>query len=47
MATARTRSVRIGLALGLLMGILLSSCATSRGFGQDVQSLGRNIEKVH
>jgi predicted small secreted protein len=47
MATARTRCLRISLAIGLLVGIVLSGCATSRGFGQDVQSLGRNIEKVH
>ncbi len=47
MRTARRRSARIGLALGLLVGMVLTGCATSRGFGQDVQSVGRNIEKIH
>ncbi len=28
-----------------LTALLVSGCATSRGFGQDVQSLGRGIEK--
>ncbi len=46
----RTTKVRKGLLVsGLLvwalMALLFSGCATSRGFGQDVQSLGRDIEK--
>jgi predicted small secreted protein len=45
MAKRTIRGLRLGLALGFLTGLLLSGCATSRGFGQDVQSLGRNIEK--
>ncbi len=28
-----------------LTALLSSGCATTRGFGQDVQSLGRDIEK--
>ncbi len=43
----RLRCLRIGVAIGLLMGMLLSGCATSRGFGQDVQSVGRDIQRIH
>ena len=42
--------IRKGLLVSALLlcgltALLPSGCATSRGFGQDVQSLGRNIEK--
>ncbi len=33
------------LLLSVLTTLLFSGCATTRGFGQDVQSLGRDIEK--
>ena len=46
MATARARGLCVGVVLGIFLGLLLLGCATSRGFGQDVQSLGRNIEKI-
>jgi predicted small secreted protein len=35
-----------GVVLGALVAIFLSGCATGRGVGQDVQSLGRGIEKT-
>jgi predicted small secreted protein len=37
-----TRLLRNTLMLGLL---LLTGCNTTAGFGQDMQSVGRNIEK--
>jgi len=44
------QKIRKGLLVSALLlcgltALLPSGCATSRGFGQDVQSLGRNIEK--
>jgi len=45
MATLRTHGIRIGVVLWFLASLALGGCATSRGFGQDVQSPGRNIEK--
>ncbi len=35
----------IAMLVGCLLILLQAGCATSRGFGQDVQSLGRDIEK--
>jgi predicted small secreted protein len=45
-----TQKIRKGLMASaiLLCGLttlLFSGCATTRGFGEDVQSLGRDIEK--
>ena len=37
--------VRTGVVLCCLVAVFLAGCATSRGVGQDVQSLGRGIEK--
>jgi predicted small secreted protein len=37
---------RIGVVLCCLVTILLAGCATTRGVGQDTQSLGRDIEKI-
>jgi len=37
---------RIGVVLCCLVAILLAGCATTRGVGQDTQSLGRDIEKI-
>ncbi len=45
MGMNRKGFIRLGVALWCAMVMLLSGCATSRGFGQDVQSLGRDIEK--
>lgn len=43
--TGRMRGLmRAGLALCVLMAMLLSACATARGFGQDLEPLGRTIE---
>lgn len=42
---ARRRPLISALVLWGLMALLFWGCATSRGFGQDVQSVGRNIEK--
>ncbi len=36
--------MRTGVALCCVVAIFLAGCATSRGFGQDVQSLGQGIE---
>ena len=38
--------VRTGVVLCCLVAVFLAGCATSRGVGQDVQSLGRSIEKT-
>ena len=35
-----------GVALCCLLAIFLSGCATGAGLGQDVQSLGKSIEKT-
>ncbi len=35
-----------GVVLCCLMAIFLAGCATGAGLGQDVQSLGRGIEKT-
>jgi predicted small secreted protein len=37
---------RTGVVLSCLVAIVLSGCATGRGLGQDVQSLGRGIENT-
>jgi len=34
-----------GVVLCCLVAIFLSGCATGRGLGQDVQSLGQSMEK--
>ncbi len=36
---------RTGVVLCCLVAIVLAGCATTRGLGQDTQSLGRSIEK--
>jgi predicted small secreted protein len=38
--------VRTGVVLCCLVAVFLAGCATGRGVGQDVQSLGRSIEKT-
>ena len=42
--TTKMGLMRTGVVLGCLVAIFLAGCATSRGFGQDVQSLGQGIE---
>ncbi len=37
---------QIGVVLCCLVMIFLAGCPTTRGVGQDTQSLGRSIEKV-
>ena len=37
--------MRTSIVLCCLVAICLAGCATSRGLGQDVQSLGQSIEK--
>lgn len=37
--------MRTGIMLCCLVAIFLSGCATGRGVGQDVQSLGKSMEK--
>lgn len=37
---------RIGVVLCCLGAIGLAGCATTRGVGQDTQSLGRSIEQL-
>lgn len=37
--------MRTGVVLCCLLAIFLSGCATGRGIGQDVQSLGQSMEK--
>ena len=37
---------RIGVVLCCLVAIVLAGCATTRGLGQDTQSLGRSIERA-
>jgi len=45
--TDRRRGVRgvIGLVL-ILLAVWTAGCATMRGLGEDIQSLGRGIKKV-
>ena len=45
--TDRRRSIRgvIGLVL-VLLAVWTAGCATMRGLGEDIQSLGRGIKKV-
>ena len=38
--------VRTGVVLCCLVAIVLAGCATTRGVGQDTQSLGRSIERA-
>ncbi len=37
---------RTGVVLCCLVAIVLAGCATTRGLGQDTQSLGRSIERA-
>ncbi len=37
---------RTGIVLCCLVAICLAGCATTRGVGQDTQSLGRGIERM-
>jgi predicted small secreted protein len=37
--------LRRALVLGVLVLLCLTGCHTTSGFGQDVQSLGRDIQK--
>jgi len=39
-----TRSLRSAMVLGILGLLLLAGCHTTAGFGQDMQSVGRNIQ---
>jgi|PlaIllAssembly_1097288.scaffolds.fasta_scaffold26134_4 predicted small secreted protein len=39
-----TRLVRNTIVLGILGLLLLAGCHTTAGFGQDMQSVGRNIQ---
>lgn len=39
-----TRLLRNTLVLGMLGVLLLAGCHTTAGFGQDMQSTGRNIQ---
>jgi predicted small secreted protein len=43
--TGKINLMRTGVVLCCLVAIFLSGCATGRGVGQDVQSLGQSIEK--
>lgn len=38
--------VRTSVLLCCLVAVCVAGCATTRGVGQDTQSLGRSIEKV-
>lgn len=38
--------LRTGVLLCCLVAMFLVGCGTTRGVGQDTQSLGRNIEKL-
>ena len=42
----RVGLIRIGVALYCLAALFLGGCATSAGFGRDVQSLGHGIENT-
>jgi len=42
----RMNLIWTGVVLCCLVAIFLLGCATGRGVGQDVQSLGRGIEKT-
>ena len=41
----RAHLFRSAIILGALVVVLLSGCHTTSGFGQDVQSLGRDIQR--
>ncbi len=43
---ARMGLKQTGVVLCCLVAIFLAGCATGAGLGQDVQSLGRSIEKT-
>ncbi len=43
---ARMGLRQTGVVPCCLVAIFLAGCATTRGVGQDVQSLGRSIEKT-
>ena len=40
----KTRLLCSALAMGILGLLLLDACHTTAGFGQDMQSVGRNVE---
>ena len=40
----RMAIIRTGVVLYCLAALFLAGCATSAGFGRDVQSLGQGIE---
>ena len=40
----RDRLLRSAAVLGILVVLLLTGCHTTAGFGQDLQSTGRNIQ---
>jgi len=39
-----TRLLRNAVVLGILGLLLLAGCHTTAGFGQDMQSVGRNLQ---
>jgi len=41
----KTHLFRSAIVLGALVVLLLTGCHTTSGFGQDVQSLGRDIQR--
>jgi predicted small secreted protein len=41
----KTHLLRSAIVLGALGMLLLTGCHTTSGFGQDVQSLGRDIQR--
>lgn len=41
---AKRAFLRSAVVLGLLGVLLLSGCHTTAGFGQDLQSVGRNVQ---
>ena len=42
---AKMHLFRSAIVLGALVVLLLTGCHTTSGFGQDVQSLGRDIQR--
>jgi predicted small secreted protein len=44
-AQGKTPLFRSAIVLGALVTFLLAGCHTTSGFGQDVQSLGRDIQR--
>lgn len=41
---AKTQLLRSAVVLGTLVMLFLTGCHTTAGFGQDLQSTGRNIQ---